>query len=137
MIPNSFFIILAEVTLFISWITFLSLCPSRSASTLTIPWPPKIANYYAISENLESSLIVILYWYNMAPASNCFFEISITETPVSFSDFNIACYIGQDPRYLGSKDGCITNIPFLNLSMMESGIMWPKEATTPTSYYSF
>lgn len=63
------------------------------------------------------------------PASNLFLEISIIETPVSFSLLSIACWIGHAPLYFGSSEGCITYIPSGNLSIKSLGTMWPKLAT--------
>ena len=71
----------------------------------------------------------------IGPASNVFLDILKIDTPVSLSPLIKACCIGQAPQYLGSIEGWKTNIPSGNLSIIFEGIIKPKDATKPISYW--
>ena len=95
------------------------------------------AQKLASSAYSSSYLAVLLIWRSFCkskfPESNFPDEISIKLTPLFYYPFAIAWKIGEPPRYLGKREGWITIIPFLNFLIINWGIMYPKEQTTPKS----
>ena len=61
------------------------------------------------------------------PASKDFLDMATKLIPVSLSSFKRLYYIGEAPRYKGSKDGWTTKNPLFILSINVPGTINPKE----------
>jgi len=58
-------------------------------------------------------------------------------TPVFESPFRIACCIGEDPLYLGKRDGCRLIAPYLGISIIFSGSILNATTTSKSIFNSF